>query len=199
MPVVFWLLVAGIFGFLLGAGRNLLGFARALSFRSPVGESNPAPLDRLLETRRRLLEAEREELLRKETRQTFDFAELQRLFRAAWGSEKPNYGRVLDHSFTWVTYRCNDKLTGFANVAWDGGGHFFLLDVTVHPDWRGRGFARRMVQEAIELCRGKGEWLHVDTESVELMRGLFEPCGFRLSPAGVVDLRVAPGGPLAAH
>jgi hypothetical protein len=70
MPVVFWLLVAGIFGFLLGAGRSLLGFARALSFRFPVGESNPAPLDRLSETRRRQLEAEREEILRKETRQT---------------------------------------------------------------------------------------------------------------------------------
>ena len=139
-----------------------------------------------------------EELLRKEQLFLMESDQLQDLFLAAWGAAKPNYFSVLRRSFTWVTYRCNDRLTGFANVAWDGGSHFFLLDVTVHPAWRGRGIARRLVQEAIELCRGKGEWLHVDAESVELMKGLYEPCGFGMSPAGVIDLRVPPVNPLGA-
>ena len=96
--------------------------------------------------------------------------------------------RALAHSFTWVTASSGDELVGFVNVAWDGDTHFFLLDTTVHPNWQRRGIGRRLVEEAIEACRGHGEWLHVDA-SEELMTRFYLRCGFESTPAGLADLR----------
>lgn len=128
-----------------------------------------------------------EETLRYERRGEIDSARLDELFAAAWGRPKPGYERVFAHSSTWVAAWEGNRLVGFVNVAWDGDVHFFLLDTTVHPDRQGRGIARRLVEEAIDACRGQGEWLHVDADE-ELMRGLYEPAGFRRTPAGLLDL-----------
>ena len=112
---------------------------------------------------------------------------LEALFASAWGSPKRDYQKVLTHSFTWVTASTGDELIGFANVAWDGGVHFFLLDVTVHPEWQRRGIGRRLVQETIDACRGRGEWLHVDANG-KLMHGFYQECGFAMTSGGLVDL-----------
>jgi len=117
-----------------------------------------------------------------------DARRLGALFAAAWGSPKQGYERALAHSFTWVTASSGDELVGFVNVAWDGDTHFFLLDTTVHPNWQRRGIGRRLVEEAIEACRGHGEWLHVDA-SEELMTRFYLRCGFESTPAGLADLR----------
>jgi len=116
-----------------------------------------------------------------------DLRSLDALFAAAWGKPKPDYEQVLAQSFTWVTARSGDDLIGFVNVAWDGGVHFFLLDTTVHPRWMRQGIGRRLVEEAIDACRGRGEWLHVDANE-ELMTGFYQRCGFDRTPAGLVDL-----------
>ncbi len=113
---------------------------------------------------------------------------LDALFAAAWGAPKPGYDRVLAHSFTWVTASSGDELVGFTNVAWDGDAHFFLLDTTVHPKWQRQGIGRRLVEEAIEACRGHGEWLHVDA-SQELMAGFYQTCGLEATSAGLISLR----------
>ncbi|MDP9295786.1 MAG: GNAT family N-acetyltransferase [Actinomycetota bacterium] len=112
---------------------------------------------------------------------------LNTLFEAAWGSPKIGYERVFAHSFTWVTATSGNELVGFVNVAWDGDVHFFLLDTTVHPDWQRQGIGRRLVEKAIDACRGHGEWLHVDADE-ELMTGFYLRCGFEPAPAGVMDL-----------
>jgi ribosomal protein S18 acetylase RimI-like enzyme len=128
-----------------------------------------------------------EPVIRYDRRQNLDARKLGALFEAAWGSPKPGYERALAHSFTWVTASSGDELVGFTNVAWDGDVHFFLLDTTVHPNWQRRGVGRRLVAEAIEACRGRGEWLHVDADE-KLMTGFYRRCGFRPTPAGLVDL-----------
>ena len=115
-------------------------------------------------------------------------ADLEALFEVAWGVPKPNYKEVLEHSFTWVTAHSGSELIGFVNIASDGGVHFFLLDTAVHPDWQHRGVGRRLVEEAITACTGRGEWLHVDAPE-ELMDSLYIPCGFKPTPAGVINLR----------
>ena len=113
--------------------------------------------------------------------------QLGALFAAAWGSPKPGYERALAHSFTWVTASSGEELVGFVNVAWDGDVHFFLLDTTVHPKWQRQGIGRRLVEEAIEACRGHGEWLHVDAPH-ELIAGFYQRCGFEPTSAGLVNL-----------
>jgi len=125
-------------------------------------------------------------------RQTLRAEDLNALFAAAWGSPKPGYERVFAHSFTWITASSGADLVGFANVAWDGDLHFFLLDTTVHPAWQRKGIGRRLVLEAIDACRDHGEWLHVDAPK-ELMAGFYRPCGFEATPGGLVSLtRLAP-------
>jgi ribosomal protein S18 acetylase RimI-like enzyme len=125
--------------------------------------------------------------VRYDVRPELDPVLLNELFAAAWGKPKPGYEVVFGHSFTWIAAWAGDELVGFVNVAWDGDAHFFLLDTTVHPAHQRKGIGRRLVEEAIETCRGHGEWLHVDADE-DLMRGLYEPCGFERTPAGLVDL-----------
>jgi len=110
------------------------------------------------------------------------------LFTAAWGTPKPGYERALAHSCTWITASKGEDLVGFVNVAWDGDAHFFLLDTTVHPKWQRQGIGRRLVEEAIEACRGHGEWLHVDADK-ELMAGFYQRCGFEPTAAGLISLK----------
>jgi ribosomal protein S18 acetylase RimI-like enzyme len=130
--------------------------------------------------------------VRYERRTEIDTKALNALFAAAWGSPKPGYEAIFGHSFTWVAAWAGDELVGFVNVAWDGDVHFFLLDTTVHPTWQRRGVGRRLVEEAIEACRGHGEWLHVDADQ-ELMVGFYQRCGFKPTAAGLVDLSQSDG------
>ena len=128
-----------------------------------------------------------EQTIRYDRHRDLNLQGLGALFIAAWGSPKPGYERVLAHSFTWVTASSGDELVGFVNVAWDGDAHFFLLDTTVHPSWQRRGIGRRLVEEAIETCRGRGQWLHVDANE-ELMTWFYKWCGFIPTQAGLMHL-----------
>jgi GNAT superfamily N-acetyltransferase len=79
---------------------------------------------------------------------------------------------------------------GFANVAWDGGLHAFLLDVTVHADYQRRGIGRDLVERVKEVTTQRRiEWLHVE---YELQLGTFyRACGFQETMAGVLNLSEA--------
>ena len=114
--------------------------------------------------------------------------ELDTLFAAAWSDDRPaRYGPVLQRSLTWITARADGRLVGFVNVATDGGAHAFVLDTTVHPDWRRRGIGRRLVTAAIEEARTFGvTWMHVDYEA-HLDR-FYRGCGFGSTAAGLLHL-----------
>ncbi len=120
-------------------------------------------------------------------RSRVDEDELQRLFEAAWGTRKTDFRPVLERSFTWVTAHDGRTLVGFVNVAWDGGVHFFLLDTTVHPDWQRRGIGTRLVRDALDACRGSGEWIHVDFDP--LLTSFYHDAGFGPTTAGISRVR----------
>ncbi|MDT0347011.1 GNAT family N-acetyltransferase [Streptomyces litchfieldiae] len=97
--------------------------------------------------------------------------------------------RVVRHSLGWVCARDESgELVGFVNVAWDGGGHAFLLDTVVSPGHRRSGIATRLVALAADGARAAGcEWLHVDFE--DHLRGFYvDACGFRPTAAGLIAL-----------
>lgn len=98
-----------------------------------------------------------------------------------------DYARVLAHSLTWIGAFDGERLIGYANVAWDGGVHAFLLDPTVHPAFHRRGIGTRLVKEALAAVADHPgiEWVHVDA-SEELMARFYLPAGFRPTPAGLV-------------
>jgi GNAT superfamily N-acetyltransferase len=110
---------------------------------------------------------------------------LDELFRISWDPAAP--GPSLDPSLTWITAHDGEILVGFANVAWDGRAHAFLLDPTVLPSHRRRGIGTALVRNAVEEARRSGvQWLHVDYEPQ--LAGFYEACGFRPTSAGVIDL-----------
>ncbi len=115
---------------------------------------------------------------------------LNELFASAWRDYVPRAFRpILDRSLTYVCAFDGPRLVGFVNVAWDGGVHGFVLDTTVHADYRRGGIGRRLVQAAADVARQHGvHWLHVDYEPH--LDAFYRGCGFRRSEAGLLDLRV---------
>ncbi|MEU6237699.1 GNAT family N-acetyltransferase [Kitasatospora sp. NPDC047058] len=98
--------------------------------------------------------------------------------------------RLERHSLGWVCARpaAGGPLTGFVNVAWDGGGHAFLLDTVVAGAARHAGVGTRLVAAAVDGARAAGcAWLHVDFEP-HLRAYYLDACGFRSTDAGLFRL-----------
>ncbi|MHB8528612.1 MAG: GNAT family N-acetyltransferase [Caulobacteraceae bacterium] len=129
---------------------------------------------------------------RVEWRGPFDNAELNSLHAQGFGhsiGDEDWWRQVSRHSLGWVSARSAGELVGFANVAWDGGVHAFLLDVLVRAGQRRQGLGARLVAAAVEGARDAGcEWLHVDFEP-RLRRFYLEACGFSSADAGTIALR----------
>jgi len=95
---------------------------------------------------------------------------------------------VFRHSLTHACAYLDGLLVGYVNVAWDGGVHAFLLDPTVHPAFRHRGFGTQIVRTMARHLTGRGfDWLHVDYRPE--LDGFYRRCGFEPTKAGVRRLR----------
>jgi ribosomal protein S18 acetylase RimI-like enzyme len=118
--------------------------------------------------------------------------ELNALFAAAWPHHAPrDFQPVLVRSLAYVVVRARGLLVGFVNVAWDGGDHAFLLDPTVHPEFRRRGIGTMLLARAEELARARGaEWLHADFEPH--LEPFYRKGGFQGTFADLVRLK-SPG------
>jgi len=103
-------------------------------------------------------------------------AQMNELSGAAWGDdpEPKDFSNILRRSLAHVGAYERERLIGFVNVAWDGGIHAFVLDTCVHPDFRKRGVATRLVKEAGGLARRRGAQI----SRLTLAR-FHEGCGFR--------------------
>jgi GNAT superfamily N-acetyltransferase len=119
-------------------------------------------------------------------------AELFALTNSHGGHSAPGWwDRIRPQSLGWVTARLDDgSLVGFVNVAWDGGGHAFLLDTKTRRDLQRRGIATKVVQLAAMHAKKAGcEWLHVDFDDLARLGSFyFDACGFRPTNAGLVHL-----------
>jgi len=114
---------------------------------------------------------------------------LNGLFLAAWpGHVRRPFAPILSRSLAYFGGYVSAELIGFVNVAWDGGHHAFLLDPTVHPDFRRRGVGRALLKTAIGAATRRGiEWLHVDYEPV--LEPFYRSVGFRPTDAGLLHLQ----------
>jgi GrpB-like predicted nucleotidyltransferase (UPF0157 family)/GNAT superfamily N-acetyltransferase len=119
-------------------------------------------------------------------RATVDDGDVDDLHADAFGETPGTYRwrRARPLSLGWVTASEDGRLIGFINVAWDGNGHAFLLDIAVASDRRRRGIGRRVVARAVEEAQRAGcEWVHVDHE--QHLSGFYAACGFTPTLAGL--------------
>jgi ribosomal protein S18 acetylase RimI-like enzyme len=114
--------------------------------------------------------------------------ELNPLFAVSWPEhEWRDFQPVLSRSLTYICAFCKGQLIGFVNLAWDGGLHAFLLDPTVHPDWRRRGIGCQLVEKSVSVAQAHGvEWVHVDFDPP--LWDFYRKCGFRPTEAGLIHL-----------
>jgi GNAT superfamily N-acetyltransferase len=115
-------------------------------------------------------------------------AALNVLFEASWPCHvQRDFQPVLKRSLAYICAYADERLIGFVNAAWDGGVHAFILDTTVHPEFRRHGIGVRLVQEATATARERGiHWLHVDYEPH--LETFYRKCGFIPTAAGVMRL-----------
>ena len=117
--------------------------------------------------------------------------ELNALISAAWNGLAAEEGvveRLKRHSLAYLCAYEEDELVGFVNVAWDGGIHGFILDTSVHPDYRRQGVGVKLVQQAAKVAKERGlTWLHVDYE--ERLESFYGACGFTQTKAGLINLK----------
>jgi len=118
--------------------------------------------------------------------------DLNALFAVAWPNHAwRDFSAHPEAQFGLYLWLCHRRLIGFVNLAWDGGSHAFVLDTTVHPDWRHCGIGSQLVRHAITVARERGmEWLHVDYEPD--LEGFYRACGFQPTLAGLISLQPAP-------
>lgn len=115
-------------------------------------------------------------------------ARLAALFRVSWPGEPPASSATrLEHSLAYVCAYDGPLLTGFVNLAWDGGLHAFILDTTVHPEYRRSGIGSALVRHAAAVAREAGcHWVHVDYEP--RLAPFYQACGFAPTTAGLMRL-----------
>lgn len=116
-------------------------------------------------------------------------AELDHLYAASWPNHHApyNFGPELELALAFVCAYSGEDLIGFVRVAWDGSVHAFLLEPTVHPDYRRRGIGRTLVEQGVAVARERGlEWVHVDYEPH--LHKFYQSCGFISTPAGLIHL-----------
>lgn len=114
--------------------------------------------------------------------------DLNALFVGAWqGHTWCDFNPVLKRSLAYICAYQEERLIGFVNLVWDGGYHAFILDTTVHTEFRRRGIGLELVRRAaIEAENCGAEWLHVDFEPH--LQSFYEQCGFRHTAAGLLKL-----------
>jgi GNAT superfamily N-acetyltransferase len=115
---------------------------------------------------------------------------LNELFEASWPNHRErSFAPVLARSLVYVAAFSNERVVGFVNVAWDGGVHGFVLDTTVHPDFRRRGIALSLLHEVARAASEHNlEWLH--TDFVPELAPLYQKAGYRHTEAGLLELGV---------
>jgi ribosomal protein S18 acetylase RimI-like enzyme len=115
--------------------------------------------------------------------------ELNALYAASWRNHSAmNFQPVLRQNLAYVCARHSERLIGFIRLAWDGDIHAFVLEPTVHPDFRRRGIGTQLVKQAAIAAKERGvEWLHVDFEPH--LQEFYDKCGFRDTRAGLMNLK----------
>jgi GrpB-like predicted nucleotidyltransferase (UPF0157 family)/GNAT superfamily N-acetyltransferase len=113
--------------------------------------------------------------------------DVDRLHAIAFNDDGFHRRRSRPLSLGWVTARDRDRVVGFANVAWNGDRHAFVLDVCVDPGCQRKGIGSRLLLRSIAEARRAGcEVVHVDYKPH--LTPFYASCGFAPTAAGLIHL-----------
>ncbi|CAK7285093.1 GNAT family N-acetyltransferase [Streptomyces misionensis] len=118
-----------------------------------------------------------------------------RALRTAVGWASPDEAvcrRALDTTGFAVVARHGGRAVGMARLIGDGAVYGVVVDVAVHPDHRGAGLGRRMVDALVARATARGIRTTVLVAAPDVVP-FYEPLGFVTTPDHV--MRHAPGSP----
>ena len=104
-----------------------------------------------------------------------DLAAIAEIQRAASEASQWSAADYLDHDCTVATE--DGRVLAFLVTRPTAPGEREILNIAVEPAQRGRGLARRLLEQ--ELARSRGEWFLEVRESNAAARKLYESLGFR--------------------
>ena len=111
---------------------------------------------------------------------------LNELFSSAWGKpSNVDFQAELEAAMCYVCAFDDTKLIGFVKLIGDAGVHAFLLDPSVHKDYKRRGIGQELVARAVAVAKERGcEWVHVDFE--DHLEPFYQKCSFKPTKAGLI-------------
>ncbi len=101
-----------------------------------------------------------------------------------WGAVDPAIAeRALTAGLIGVVARDGDRLAGFGRVVGDGVLYFYIQDVIVHPDFRGRGVGRLIVEALLaEVLRQAPVGATIGLMAAAGKEGFYQKFGFVRRP-----------------
>jgi GNAT superfamily N-acetyltransferase len=122
---------------------------------------------------------------------------------AGWNHTAADWKFLLRlHAEGCLVLECGGEIVATATLICYGDQLAWLGMVLTHPEYRRRGFARRLVESALEIAEARSIW-SVKLDATDLGRPLYESLGFRdeqfierWSRAGGVSPKLEPGAPL---
>lgn len=111
-----------------------------------------------------------------------EFVELRSA--CGWGAVEPTIAeRALAAGMVNAVARDGDRLAGFGRVVGDGVLYFYLQDVIVHPDYRGQGVGRLIVETLLaDVLRRAPVGATIGLMAAAGKEGFYEKFGFIRRP-----------------
>ena len=111
------------------------------------------------------------------------FEEYNALRRAVnWGElSLRQFDMIVKNSLFFVIARVDGKVVGTTRCVGDGGYHFFLCDVIVHPDYQKNGIGRMLIgkfMEFVDNTVGHGETAMITLVAAKDKEPFYKKFGF---------------------
>jgi predicted GNAT family acetyltransferase len=104
-----------------------------------------------------------------------------------WDNTEGQCQRALEKAYSRYIVRNEGKLIAYLSVVSDGVADAFLVDLMVHPDFRGKGIGTRMVRQAIIDLKGKVQCVHVTFNPEN--EPFYKHVGFHIFKGGIFDFK----------
>ncbi|MGZ8624918.1 MAG: GNAT family N-acetyltransferase [Actinomycetota bacterium] len=99
---------------------------------------------------------------------------------AGWGEMSEGVALGLAHALYSVVLERDGVAVGCGRVVGDGGMYFYVQDVIVSPELRGRGFGARIMDRVMGFLEGAAEpGAFVGLMAAQGVEGFYERYGFR--------------------